>query len=113
MPKNKIIQKNNNKTQNSFYVRTRPNLGIYAQIQKVEHFNTLPIIRTFTEYKYAEEYVKKEGNIENVYFISSDKWDYDDKWVYGKNKEWKKTFYRQGKKRDGKAYEEPPFKCCC
>ena len=116
--KNKNKNKNkdkdkNNKDKNEFYLRTRPNLGILAQIKKVQHFSSLDIIKTFTKYKYAEEFVKNNGDKNNVYFINS-KNNNPDKWVWSNNnKGWHKTFYRQSEQRDGGEPPKPQSQYFC
>lgn len=93
MPKDKKIKpKQEHKQVIRYNVRTRPNYGSMAQLVRIkEEVNPmdLPILHTFSQYKYAQEFIEKEGDTANVYFINGDKWCWD------KSRLWHKTSYHQ------------------
>ena len=91
-PKKDSPKKESKKSKIFYRIRTRPNYGAMAQIERIkEEANPmdLPVIRTFSRYKYAQEFVEKQGDTSNVYFINMDKWCWDN------HRLWHKTAYRQ------------------
>jgi hypothetical protein len=74
----------------NYDIRTRVNYGIDAQFKRVPKFDEIPIIKTFKKYQFALEFILKEGDTKNVYYINDTQ-----KWVWDNKHQWHETPYRQ------------------